>query len=123
MCFCAETQDRTVDTMIFSHVLYQLSYLGISKSAPKSTPDRADQTGFEPAISCVTGRRVKPLRYWSTNHQASGQCGLEYSIMVVTACQQVFCTGREATSMQSPTPWRVKELDTRCSPNGEGNSL
>ncbi len=26
--FCAETQDRTVDTAIFSRVLYQLSYLG-----------------------------------------------------------------------------------------------
>ena len=26
---CAETQDRTVDTAIFSRVLYQLSYLGV----------------------------------------------------------------------------------------------
>ncbi|MBM2848031.1 MAG: hypothetical protein HW418_973, partial [Anaerolineales bacterium] len=27
---CAETQDRTEDTAIFSRVLYQLSYLGES---------------------------------------------------------------------------------------------
>ena len=26
---CAETQNRTVDTTIFSRMLYQLSYLGI----------------------------------------------------------------------------------------------
>ena len=26
--FCAETQNRTVDTTIFSRMLYQLSYLG-----------------------------------------------------------------------------------------------
>jgi hypothetical protein len=26
----AESQDRTGDTMIFSHVLYQLSYLGLA---------------------------------------------------------------------------------------------
>jgi hypothetical protein len=29
----AENQDRTGDTMIFSHVLYQLSYLGLSFQA------------------------------------------------------------------------------------------
>ena len=26
--FCAETQNRTADTAIFSRMLYQLSYLG-----------------------------------------------------------------------------------------------
>ncbi len=26
---CAETQNRTVDTAIFSRMLYQLSYLGV----------------------------------------------------------------------------------------------
>ena len=32
--------------------------------------DWRDQTGFEPAISCVTGMRVKPLRYWSLSPQS-----------------------------------------------------
>jgi hypothetical protein len=49
---CAESQGRTGDTRIFSPLLYQLSYLG-----------KTVLTGFEPAISCVTGMRVKPLRY------------------------------------------------------------
>ena len=48
----AESQGRTGDTRIFSPLLYQLSYLGMTVL-----------TGFEPAISCVTGMRVKPLRY------------------------------------------------------------
>ena len=46
----AETQNRTGDTGIFSPLLYRLSYLGTM----------AEPTGFEPAISGVTGRRVKP---------------------------------------------------------------
>ncbi len=29
---CAETQDRTADTAIFSRVLYQLSYLGVKRA-------------------------------------------------------------------------------------------
>ena len=61
----AETRDRTADTMIFSHVLYQLSYLGVMGGDVALPHPLADQTGFEPAISCVTGMRVKPLRYWS----------------------------------------------------------
>lgn len=46
-------RNRTVDTLIFSQVLYQLSYPGMV----------ARTTGFEPAVFGVTGRRVKPLRY------------------------------------------------------------
>ena len=46
-------QSRTADTRSFNPLLYQLSYC-----ANMTTP-----TGFEPAISCVTGRRVKPLHY------------------------------------------------------------
>ena len=42
-------QNRTVDTRIFSPVLYRLSYRAIKKMAVP--------TGLEPAISCVTGRR------------------------------------------------------------------
>lgn len=33
MNICAEAQNRTADTVIFSHVLYQLSYLGITKNS------------------------------------------------------------------------------------------
>ncbi len=40
-------QSRTADTRSFNPLLYQLSYC-----AKKTVP-----TGFEPAISCVTGRR------------------------------------------------------------------
>src|SRR5439155_14423096 len=38
--FGAEGRNRTGDTMIFSHVLYRLSYLGTSRycSPPPSTP-------------------------------------------------------------------------------------
>ncbi|CZQ87185.1 Hypothetical protein Tcol_687 [Trichococcus collinsii] len=45
---------RTADTLSFNQVLYQLSYqtkIKFKKTAP---------TGFEPAISCVTGRHVDP---------------------------------------------------------------
>jgi hypothetical protein len=41
---------RTADTLSFNQVLYQLSY-----RAMRTVP-----TGFEPAISCVTGRHVNP---------------------------------------------------------------
>ncbi len=43
-------QNRTADTLSFNQVLYQLSYQAIM----------AVPTGFEPAISCVTGRHVNP---------------------------------------------------------------
>ena len=43
-------QNRTVDTRIFSPLLYRLSYLAVG----------ADRTGLEPATSGVTGRRSKP---------------------------------------------------------------
>lgn len=34
----AEGQSRTADTVIFSHVLYQLSYLGLSSGNPIASP-------------------------------------------------------------------------------------
>ena len=34
----AQGRDRTADTVIFSHVLYQLSYLGMRASAARSGP-------------------------------------------------------------------------------------
>ena len=34
----AESQNRTGDTMIFSHVLYQLSYLGLNGTNNRSAP-------------------------------------------------------------------------------------
>ena|SRR5690606_3019886 len=51
----ASGRNRTADTRIFSPLLYQLSYRGMM----------AELTGFEPAISGVTGRHVKPLHYSS----------------------------------------------------------
>jgi hypothetical protein len=95
----AKGQNRTGDTVIFSHVLYQLSYLGplhlvyggksycntstlstqhlftgfgrrktTSRNASRGQtpwdpgwgPKLAEPTGLEPAISGVTGRRVRP---------------------------------------------------------------
>ncbi len=40
----AEGRTRTADTMIFSHVLYHLSYLGLP---------RVEAAGLEPATSTV----------------------------------------------------------------------
>ena len=37
----AQGRDRTTDTVIFSHVLYQLSYLGIRIGASRSPSERA----------------------------------------------------------------------------------
>jgi hypothetical protein len=37
----AESQDRTGDTAIFSRVLYQLSYLGVSRPIHDRISDRA----------------------------------------------------------------------------------
>ena len=34
----AQGRNRTTDTVIFSHVLYQLSYLGLNSSNPIATP-------------------------------------------------------------------------------------
>ena len=51
----ASGQNRTVDTRIFSPLLYRLSYRTIM----------AVQTGIEPAISSVTGKRIKPLYHWT----------------------------------------------------------
>ena len=42
-------RNRTADTLSFNQMLYQLSYQ--ANTVP---------TGFEPAISCVTGRHVNP---------------------------------------------------------------
>ncbi len=52
----ATGRNRTSDTRIFSPLLYQLSYRGIKM---------AELTGVEPAISCVTGRHVRPLHHSS----------------------------------------------------------
>ena len=53
-------QSRTADTWSFNPLLYQLSYWTIM----------AVPTGIEPAISCVTGRRVN--RYTTRPKQIAG---------------------------------------------------
>ena len=45
--YCGQRQNRTADPLFFRQVLYRLSYLA----------SVAGTTGFEPATSCVTGRR------------------------------------------------------------------
>ncbi len=56
----AAGRNRTADTRIFSPLLYRLSYRGMLM---------AEATGFEPAISYVTGMRVRPstprLQWWA----------------------------------------------------------
>ena len=47
-------RNRTSDTRSFSPLLYRLSYRAM-----------AVQTGIEPAISSVTGKRIKPLYHWT----------------------------------------------------------
>ena len=49
----ASGQNRTADTRIFSPLLYRLSYRG----------KLATLNGFEPSISAVTGRHVRPLHH------------------------------------------------------------
>ncbi len=49
-------QNRTGDTRIFSPLLYQLSY---------RAKNLAELKGFEPSVSCVTGRHVRPLHHSS----------------------------------------------------------
>ena len=63
MVYGASAQNRTVDTRIFSPLLYQLSYRG----------KMATRMGLEPTTSAVTGRHSNQL-----NHRASCQCPDRY---------------------------------------------
>src|SRR5690554_213235 len=66
-------RNRTADTRLFRPLLYRLSYRATIMAV---------RTGFEPAISCVTGRHVNPyttgpfiynwLREMDLNHRPSG---------------------------------------------------
>ena len=57
----ASGRNRTNDTGIFSPLLYQLSYRGISGAiAPNEV---ATRKGLEPSTSGVTGRRSNQLNY------------------------------------------------------------
>ncbi len=58
LLFGGERRIRTADTWIFSPVLYQLSYLTAAYILPHGGFFLAEPTGFEPAISGLTGRRV-----------------------------------------------------------------
>ena len=57
-CYGADNRIRTYDLLITSQLLYQLSYVGIVKKM-------AEPTRVELAISCVTGRHVRPLHHGS----------------------------------------------------------
>ena len=50
-------RNRTADTRSFNPLLYQLSYRAILFICIKKTV----HTGFEPVVSCVTGRRPNQL--------------------------------------------------------------
>jgi hypothetical protein len=57
----ASDRNRTRDLLITSQLLYLLSYAGNILEVIKM----AELTGFEPAVSCVTGRHVRPLHHSS----------------------------------------------------------
>ncbi len=53
----ADNRTRTYNLLITSQLLYQLSYVG--------KKEMAEPTRVELAISCVTGRHVRPLHHGS----------------------------------------------------------
>lgn len=53
----AESQNRTGDTMIFSHVLYQLSYLGLASWRLTS-----EAKGILPICDALVKREANDLR-------------------------------------------------------------
>ena len=60
----ASGRNRTNDTRIFSPLLYQLSYRGISSRYCSLI--MATTKGLEPSTSGVTGRRSNQLNYMAT---------------------------------------------------------
>ena len=60
----ASGRGRTGDTRIFSPLLYQLSYRGISSRCCSLI--MATTKGLEPSTSGVTGRRSNQLNYMAT---------------------------------------------------------
>src|SRR5690606_38972921 len=88
-------------TGIFSPVLYQLSYLGKKMAEP---------TGFEPAISGVTGRRVRPLHHGSATLTAANRLGKSYTSIAARPCQAVEgldrATSHDPAVRGSPCPPR-----------------
>ena len=69
----AQSRNRTSDTGIFSPLLYQLSYRGISSRYCSLM--MATRKGFEPSTSGVTGRRSNQLNYLA--EYVVGTTGLE----------------------------------------------
>ena len=68
MVYGASAQNRTVDTRIFSPLLYQLSYRGIM----------ATRMGLEPTTSAVTGRHSNQLNHRAVfNLEMVGANGIE----------------------------------------------
>ena len=66
--------------MIFSHVLYQLSYPAMREGpppglGPKRRTLEAGATGLEPATSDVTGRRSNQLNYNPAQAERPGPVG------------------------------------------------
>ena len=56
-------RNRTADTRSFNPLLYRLSYRAIKNVMHERMLTKTVLAGFEPAISCVTGRRDKPLHH------------------------------------------------------------
>ena len=75
----ASGQNRTADTRIFSPLLYRLSYRGILDvgcwmlnpiaKVQCLISKLATLNGFEPSISAVTGRHVRPLHHRATRNR------------------------------------------------------
>jgi hypothetical protein len=74
-------QNRTADTMIFSHVLYQLSYLAQTKNPPEPPAARTGASGEGPALPAPRSRpraRAPRIRHGPKNrllHSLSSEPG------------------------------------------------
>lgn len=66
----AQGRDRTTDTMIFSHVLYQLSYLGVAAAAAFEAGER-----LERAPMTLPAGAVQPFQASSSAGGSAGGPG------------------------------------------------
>ena len=66
----AEGQNRTADTVIFSHVLYQLSYLGTAGSQRALEPRNHNRACHQPQIPTL-----RAARRFAIAKNGSRRCG------------------------------------------------
>ncbi len=113
----AETQDRTVDTAIFSRVLYQLSYLGSCSYCTRWGEDCQEKTGTNdvdrgPNPTLFSGNAVLETSYESQQHavyyggmpRIRGRC-LPGCVLGALAIALAACKPTPAPLFSTPTEW------------------